>query len=62
MKLVYIDPHSSGLQVLSCDNRDAIPKVLSRKGMNAANCGGEVVYYVYVDRDGNETKGELDFT
>lgn len=62
MRLVYIDPHVSGLQTLGVDSRDKIVKLLHRKGMNAEECAGEVIYYVYIDRDGNEHKGSLDFT
>ncbi|MEK2647379.1 hypothetical protein [Bdellovibrio sp. BCCA] len=62
MKLIYIDPHCSGLQVTNCPSKDKVEQVLSSKGMNEDECGGEVVHYVFIDSKGNETKGSLDFT
>ena len=62
MRLVYTDPHASGLHTVGCDSRDKIVKTLAKKGMTEDECAGETVYYVFIDRDGNETHGKLDFT
>lgn len=62
MKLVYIDPHCSGLQTVECLSEKEIKKVLKKKGINEDSCGGEVVYYTFIGKDGKEVKGTLDFT
>lgn len=62
MTLVYIDPHCSGQQVVSCSDKKDIKKVLDTKGMNEDGCYGEVVYYTFVASDGEVTSGALDFT
>ncbi len=62
MRLVYIDTkRDNELKTVSCGNRDAIPKVLAKKGINSVDYAGDVVQYVYIDQDGNETSGWLDF-
>lgn len=62
MKLVYKDPHVSGIQIVGCDSRDKIAKTLAKKGMTEDECSGEIVYYIFIDRDGNHAEGQLDFT
>lgn len=62
MKLTYIDPYCSGLQVVDCKSKKDIAETLSKAGMDEDSCSGEVVYYVFVDQKGVVTQGKLDFT
>lgn len=62
MKLVFLDPNNEGIQITGCDSRTTIDKTLSRRGINAKTCAGKTVPFIFIDRDGNEHKGELSFT
>lgn len=60
MKLIYIDPHCSGLQTVDCASKEDIEKVLENQGMTEDCC--EVIHYVYVDKDGTVIEKTLYFT
>lgn len=62
MKLIYKDPHCSSLQVVDCKSKKDISKVLDDAGMNEDQCGGDTVYYVFVDKNGKTIEDKLDFT
>ena len=62
MKLIYIDPFCSGLQVVDCKSKAEIKKTLEENGLDEDQCAGEVLFYVFVDDKGETTQGELDYT
>lgn len=65
MKLIYTDPHSSGLYEMDCDfNSDEIDimELLSAKDIDEDTCGGDVVYFMLISDKGAIRKGYLDFT
>ncbi len=63
MKLVYIDPNCSGIQVreLASDSEKAILAALSAGGVYSENCA-DLVYYAVVTDSGEIRLGEEDFT
>lgn len=62
MILIFIDPYSSGLQVINCNKKANIKKVLKENDIDKYQCAGETIYYVFVDKDGTALKGVLDFS
>lgn len=62
MILIYIDPSCSGLQTVPCKSKKDIKKTLASVGMDEESCGGEVIHYVFIDKDGSKQDGSLDFT
>lgn len=62
MKLVFKDPHCSGIKAVDCNNLNDIENVLELHGCGEEDCGGETIYYVFIDSQGNTTYGDLDFS
>lgn len=65
MKLVFTDPHSSGLNIIDCDfssDEIDIAELLDSKNINEDTCGGEIVYFIMINKEGGFKRGYLDFT
>ena len=63
MKLIYIDPECSGLQIAECKTgkKKEILEILNEQMINKENCA-DCIYYVFIDKTGKTTKGEIDFS
>lgn len=63
MKLIYIDPGCSGMQVkpLKTDSVKEIQRILADEGLEPNNCA-DYIYYVVIGDDGSVRKGGVDFT
>lgn len=62
MILVYNDPSSGELISSGCDSRTKIVSLLTKKVGKYAKDAEEIVQYVFIDRDGNTTHGQMDFS
>ena len=62
MIIVYIDPFCSGLQTLPCKKLEDVEKTLVDAGMDEDSCSGEVVYYVFIGKDGSKVADDLNYT
>ncbi len=62
MKLIYLDPNCTPPQVEDCESVDEIPKILAKAGCDEDSCGGWVIHWVFIDRNGQVTKGTEDYT
>lgn len=61
-KIVWIDPHSSGIQAGLIFGTESPKEYLAKQGLDEDNCSGEVVFYVLIDTELKSRIGCLDFT